>query len=75
MSSLSCYVSVGYNMQLMLFFLLSKSSFPVLSLEEVLSYPPPYIKYSPYGTTLKTTTRVGDDPSRKVMLWEDFSIT
>ncbi|GBB84823.1 hypothetical protein RclHR1_01140012 [Rhizophagus clarus] len=45
---------------------------PLLSMEEALSYPPPYIKYSPYGTTSKSTTRVGGTPPKKVMLWEDF---
>lgn len=43
-----------------------------LRLEEVLSYPPPHIGYSPYGTTSKTTTRAGGKPPRKVMLWENF---
>ncbi|CAG8691885.1 11770_t:CDS:2, partial [Funneliformis mosseae] len=44
----------------------------LLSLEEYLSYPPPYITYSPHGTSSTSSTNAVGNPPDEVTLWEDF---
>jgi hypothetical protein len=51
---------------------IKRYSFPVLSLEEALSYIPPPIIYSLNCVTSKTTTKASGDPPASVQLWDDF---
>uniref|UniRef100_U9TKK6 Uncharacterized protein n=1 Tax=Rhizophagus irregularis (strain DAOM 181602 / DAOM 197198 / MUCL 43194) TaxID=747089 RepID=U9TKK6_RHIID len=44
----------------------------LISLKDALSYIPPNITYSPYGTSSKSTTKVGGKLPKKVLLWNNF---
>ncbi|RGB31103.1 hypothetical protein C1646_764466 [Rhizophagus diaphanus] len=43
-----------------------------ITLKVALSRILPHIAYSPYVTSSKSTTKVGGNPPKKVLLWQDF---